>query len=340
MSVPPASTGAGAAGLRIAPAMARQDPAVGKVEDPPPSLRHRLEYALVRAACLALLCTDLRGAARIGRALGRLLGAVDLRHRGTAEENVRRAYGGALPGARVKGIVDRVYENLGVTAAETLHGPRRIRGRAAGRWFVVDLDPDLRARLREGPVMFLGGHIGNWEHLVPAARAGGLDILTVARPLDNPLLDRWVTEVRHAVGHFSVPKEGALRGLLRTVRQGKCIGMLADQNGGRHGRLSTFFGRPCSTQAGGIVLARRLGIPFTVGSLERRAPGFHRLVLGPPVYVRDAEAGEQEAVEEMNRQLEERVRRHPEDWMWLHRRWRIRADWGFPVEPTEGARKA
>jgi lauroyl/myristoyl acyltransferase len=243
-----------------------------------PTLANRIEYAFVRLLAVAVLCTDVRGAARIGRVLGRLLGKIDRRHRELAEDNLRRAYGAALPEAEVKRIVDRVYENM-------------------------------------------------------------LDILTVARPLDNPLVDGWVTSVRHAVGHFSVPKDGALRGLLRTVRSGKCIGMLADQNGGRHGRLSTFFGRPCSTQAGGIVLARRLGIPFTIGSLERRAPGFHRLVLGPPVYVRDGEDGEREAVDAMNRGIEEFVRRRPADWMWLHRRWRIKADWGFPVEPTEGKRK-
>ena len=304
-----------------------------------PTLANRIEYAFVRLLAVAVLCTDVRGAARIGRVLGRLLGKVDRRHRELAEDNLRRAYGAALPEAEVKRIVDRVYENMLVTAVETLHGPRRIRGKAAAKWFTADIHPELRARLAEGPVMFLGGHFGNWEHLIPAARRAGLDILTVARPLDNPLVDGWVTSVRHAVGHFSVPKDGALRGLLRTVRSGKCIGMLADQNGGRHGRLSTFFGRPCSTQAGGIVLARRLGIPFTIGSLERRAPGFHRLVLGPPVYVRDGEDGEREAVDAMNRGIEEFVRRRPADWMWLHRRWRIKADWGFPVEPTEGKRK-
>jgi KDO2-lipid IV(A) lauroyltransferase len=259
--------------------------------EPAVTLGNRIEYVCVRLLSLPLLCTDVHGAARIGRFLGRILGTVDRRHRGQAEDNLRRAYGGALTEAEVRRTIDRVYENVGVTAAETLHGPRRIRGKALARWFTVEIHPDLRARLKEGPVMFLGAHLGNWEHLIPAARAGGLDILTVARPLDNPLIDRWVNSVRHAVGHYSVPKEGALRGLLRAVREGTCIGMLADQNGGRHGRLSTFFGRPCSTQAGGVVLARRLSIPFCIGSLERTAPGFHRFVLGPPVYVRDGEDG-------------------------------------------------
>ena len=305
-------------------------------EDGTPTIRDRVEYLLLRALAFPLLCTDVRGAARIGRALGRILGLVDGRHRRTAEDNLRRAYAGALPEREVRRIVRRVYENLGVTAAEVLHGPRRFRGRAAKRWFVVEGAGEVRRLAAGKPVLFLGGHLGNWEHLVPALRVTGMEILTVARPLDNPLLDRWVTAVRHAVGHSSVPKAGALRDLMRTLREGRSVGMLVDQNGGRHGTLSTFFGRPCSTQAAGVTLARRLGIPFSIGVLERRAPGFHRLVLDSPVYVRDDDAGEREAVDDMNRRLERFVRRRPEDWMWLHRRWRIKADWGFPVEPTEG----
>lgn len=300
-----------------------------------PTLRHRAEYLFARAAGFVLLCTDLRGASRIGGFFGRLLAAWDRRHRLIAEDNIRRAYGGSLPEAEVRRIADRVYEGLGITAAEVLHGPRRFRGRAERKWFQFEGADDLRRAVGDRPVILLGAHYGNWEYLVPAARLAGWPMAPVARPLDNPLLDRWVAEIRGSLGNVPLEKSGALRGLIRAVKDGRNVGMLVDQNAGRHGRIAPFFGRPCSTQAAGISLARRLGIPFSIGTLHRRAPGFHRFVLGPPVYVRDDDAGEQEAVEEMNRQLEARVRRRPEDWMWLHRRWRIKPDWGFPVEATE-----
>jgi KDO2-lipid IV(A) lauroyltransferase len=316
--------------------MARSDDGGEEVEARAPTLGDRIEYAFVRLLTFPLLCTDLRGAARIGRALGRLLGAVDRRHRRVAEDNLRRAFGPSLPESEVRRISGRVYENLGVTAAEVIHGPRRIRGRAARRWFRAEGEGPARAAAQRGPILFLSAHFGNWEHIIPAVRAHGLEILTVARPLDNPCLDRWVTGIRHAVGHFSLEKAGALRGLVRALREGRHVGMLADQNGGRHGALSTFFGRPVSTQAAGISLARRLKVPYCVGVLERRAPGFHLLRVDPPVYVRDDDDGEREAVDDLNRRLERFIRARPEEWMWLHRRWRIKADWGFPVEPTEG----
>jgi KDO2-lipid IV(A) lauroyltransferase len=304
-----------------------------------PTLRHRAEYALVRLLMLVLLSTDVRGAARIGAFLGRALGALDRRHRLVAEDNLRRAYGGSLPEAEAARIARRVFERLGVTAAEIVHGPRRMRGRARGKWFRLEGMEELRRGAGDRPVVFLSAHFGNWEHLIPAAAEAGWIVVPVARPLDNPLLDRLIASTREAVGTFAVRKAGALRDLLRTMKAGTSIGMLVDQNAGRHGRLATFFGRPCSTQSAGVSLARRLGVPFSVGTLHRVSPGIHRLVMRPPVYVRDDDAAEREAVEEMNRQIEQAIRSRPEDWMWLHRRWRIKADWGFPIAATEdGAR--
>lgn len=320
--------------------MGERNRARRKGDEPPVRLLHYLEYAAVRLGAFALLCTDLRGAARIGAVLGRLAGLVDRRHRLVAEDNLRRARGLGLSEGEVARTAFRVYEGLGVTAAEFVHGPRRIRGRAAKRWFQVEGTEDMRRAAGGGPLILLSGHLGNWEHLIPAAASAGVEMVPVARPLDNPLLDRWVARTRAATGNRPVAKHGALRGLARTLREGRNVGMLVDQNGGRHGTIATFFGRPCSTQAAGVRLARRFGVPFSVAALQRRRPGVHRLVFGPPVRVPDDDEAERLAVEEMNRRLEAFVRERPADWMWLHRRWRIKADWGFPVEPTEGKRKA
>jgi KDO2-lipid IV(A) lauroyltransferase len=321
--------------------VANEDPAGEDEEGGAPSttIRHRLEYLLVRATQFAILCTDVRGAMRIGRVLGRLLGAVDRRHRVVAVENLRGAYGPTLGEEEADRMALRVYERLGGTAAEMIHGPRLLRGRAARRRLPSSGAEGLLRAAQGRPVVLLSGHLGNWEFLVPAARIAGFDLVPVARPLDNPLLDRWLEGLRAAMGNRPLPKRGALRSLVRAVRAGRSIGLLVDQNAGRRGKLSTFFGRPCSTQVAGIALARRMKIPFAVVSLERSAPGIHRFVLGPPMYVRDDDEAEARAVDEMNRQLEERVRRRPEDWMWLHRRWRIKAAWGFPVEATESAWK-
>ncbi len=319
--------------------MGKRNDSITAGEERKPTLGHRLEYLAVRAFAFVMLSTDVGGAARIGSFLGGLVGRVDRRHRFTAMENLRRAYGGSMSEREIARTAIRVYQRIGVTAAEFLHGPRRLRGRAVRKWFAVQgVDEILRAT-GGGPVVFHGAHLGNWEHLIAAARTVGMEIVPVARPLDNPLLDRWVASIRAATGTLPTPKYGALRSLIRVIRDGRCVGIVADQNGGRGGTLASFFGRPCSTQSAGITLARRMRIPWAFGCLERGRVGVHRLRVGPPRLVPDDDAGEQAEVEELNRQVEAAVRRRPEDWMWLHRRWRIKADWGFPVEPTEGGRK-
>ncbi|MCK6481504.1 MAG: lysophospholipid acyltransferase family protein [Planctomycetes bacterium] len=319
--------------------MGKRKQALMKGEARDPTLGDRVEYLWVRALATVLLCTDVRGAARIGSFLAGIFGRIDRRHRHTAMDNLRRAYAGSLSEEEVRRTARRVYERIGVTAAEVLHAPRRLRRTSMGKFLRVEGAEELRRVTGGGPIIFHAAHLGNWEFLIPGARFAGIDIVSVARPMDNPLMDRWVASVRASIGYRPLPKYGALRELVKVVRAGRSVGIVSDQNGGRHGRLATFFGRPASTQAAGISLARRLGVHWVFGYIERVRVGEHRIRLNPPRLVPDDDAAEQAEIEELNRQVEEAIRRRPEDWMWLHRRWRIKADWGFPVEPTEGGRK-
>ncbi len=306
----------------------------GSDERRPVSLGHRVEYLLVRALAFVLLSTDLRGAVRIAEALAGLLGALDRRHRRTAEDNLRRALGPDMAEGAAGPMARAVYRSLGRTAAEFVHGPRRLRGGAVRRFLSVSGHEPYAGG---GPVIFLSAHHGNWEHAPAAARTAGFDVVSVSRPLDNPLLDRWVEGIRAATGAPTVSKRGALRGLLRVVRGGRSVGMLMDQNAGRHGRPIPFFGRIASTIPTGVALARRLGVPVAVATMERRAPGFHVLRFWPPLHVGDGEDAEDRALAEVNRRLERDIRRRPADWLWLHRRWRLKEEWGLGGS-TEEAR--
>jgi len=301
-----------------------------------PTLRHRLEYLGARAGAFALLCTDVRGAVRIGRAFGRIVAWWDRRHREIAEDNLRKAYGPALPEAEVRRIARAAFESLGVTGAEFLHGPRRLRGRARRRWFVVEGGAEALRADSGGRLVFLTAHLGNWEYGIAATRTVGFDLVALARPLGNPLVQDWITRVREETGTRTIPKYGGLWGLIRAAREGNSIAMLVDQSAGKYGRVVPFFGRPCSAVQTWVVLARRLRMPVCVGTMERRAPGRHRLVLEPPFLVGAGGIPEEEAMLRVSALLERRVRARPEEWLWMHRRWKIRADWGLAAEATTG----
>ncbi|MHC4820172.1 MAG: lysophospholipid acyltransferase family protein, partial [Planctomycetota bacterium] len=268
------------------------------------TLGHRLEYVLVRMLAFVLRSTDVHGATRIGAALGRLLGLVDRRHRRVCDGNLQLAYGDAMSAEERTRVMWEVYENIGMTAAEFVHGPRRLRGKARARWMSVTGAEELNRERDGGPAIFLSAHFGNWEQAPAAASLEGIRVTSVARPLDNPLLDRWVIDLRTSTGNEVVMKQGALRELIRVARRGRSIAILVDQNAGRHGKVVPFFGQPVSTFPTGIALAKRLGAPVTVGHIERLAPGRHRLHLGAPFRVGEDEGGEDEALAEVNRQIE------------------------------------
>src|SRR5262245_52122667 len=124
-------------------------------DSPPVTFAHRLEYVLVQAGVFALLCTDVRGAARLGSFLRRPVGLVGRPHRRVAEDSLRRAWGAAMAPAAAERTALRVYEGLGVTAAEFIHGPRRIRGRASRKWFRVEAPEEVFAAARGGPFILL-----------------------------------------------------------------------------------------------------------------------------------------------------------------------------------------
>jgi KDO2-lipid IV(A) lauroyltransferase len=291
-----------------------------------PTLLQRLEYGVLRMFGFAILCTDVATASRITGFLAMLLGRALRERRAIAVDNIRRSMPGGLDAAQASKAVDEVYRALGRTAAEFVHGPRRLRGRATPRWLHVE----GAEAYRDIPlIVFVSAHFGNWEHAPAAARTVGINVASIARPLPNPLLDRWVDLLRRGSGSATVLKHGGLRALLRQVKQGWSIGMVVDQSANWRGRLVPFMGRPASTVDSGVVLARRFNAPVCVGTMLRRRPGEHTLYLDPPLWVGEGKEGVDRALIEMNLRFERHIMRRPTDWLWLHRRWKVKEDWNL-----------
>lgn len=300
-----------------------------------PTPAQRAEYLLVRTLAFVLSCTDLRGASRLAATGALLLGRVLRARHAMAAGNIRATLPGFGEGDRAERMVDEVFRGLGRTCAEFVHGPRRLRGRARRRWFRVE---GHEAYAGIPVVVFLSAHFGNWEHSPAAAGTVGFRLSSIARPLDNPLMDRWITAMRVTAGASTVVKYGGLRGLMREARAGRSIAMMVDQSANRYGRLVPFFGRPVSMVTAGVALARRLRAPVCVGTMLRDGPGRHTLYLDPPLWVGAGREGEDRVLFEVNRRLERHILRRPADWLWLHRRWRVKADWKLETAvPTEEA---
>lgn len=288
--------------------------------------RQRVEAALARALVGMVRALGPVRASNLGGAVARTVGPILPASR-TADRNLRRALP-ELDAAGRRRIVRGVWDNLGRTLCELPH-VASLGATAAGPGWEVTGGEHIEALVRQGgPVLMFSGHLGNWEMLPAAAIGYGLPIASVYRASSNPGVDALVCGLREAAnpGMPQFPKgaRGA-RDVLAHVRRGGSVGLLVDQkmNDGVEAR---FFGLPAMTASAlaAIALSRRL--PVVGVDVIRLGPARCRLVVDPPLPLPDTGDRQGDVLaltQAVNDSVERWVRARPEDWLWLHKRWKI-----------------
>jgi len=229
--------------------------------------------------------------------------------------------------AEAEALATRVYEHFGRMTVEVAFGDRLLRRSTFGDHIVLRNEHYFRDALAAGKgVIFVSAHLGPWEMFGVLAHHWGISLTSVYRPMKNPYIDRFMRRHRAAHGQTLVPKHGAVPALLRVLRRGGYIALLADQHAKNEGLWAPFLGRPASTTPAPALLALRTGAPI-VTAYARRLPGLYRFEVfcDEPLYVRptgDRPADVRNATIEVNRRLESYVRKVPDQWLWTHRRWR------------------
>jgi KDO2-lipid IV(A) lauroyltransferase len=181
-------------------------------------------------------------------------------------------------------------------------------------------------------VLLVTAHFGNWE--VHGMAHGWLfgPIGVIARPLDNPALDARLCEVRRRPGNTVIYKKRALPQVLRLLRDNRGVAILIDQNVQQgDGVFVDFFGRPAATTTAAAALALKTGCALVPSHTELREDGRYALVYEPALEVPasgDRDADVHRLTQRLTGVIEEWVRRRPEQWLWLHRRWKTQ-----PAEP-------
>jgi Kdo2-lipid IVA lauroyltransferase/acyltransferase len=192
-----------------------------------------------------------------------------------------------------------------------------------------------QAKQDAGSVLFVTAHISAWE-LLPAAHAVLAEPLSfLVRPLDNFYLDRWARKVRSRFGNRVIPKSGSLRRVLKSLREGRDVGFLIDQNVmEKDGVYAPLFGRPACTASAVAAIACNLRLPVIAGFiLPEERKGFYKIRFYPPLEMeitddrmRDLETN----TARFNALLEEVIRERPDCWLWGHRRFRTQPDGSNP----------
>ena len=169
------------------------------------------------------------------------------------------------------------------------------------------------------------GHTGNWELMGGALSQAGFPLIGVAMRQRDAAMDRFINEYRRLVGMHIIYKND-VREMFRMMKDGWVVGLLADQDTNRHdGIVLDFFGKPTNCVPGPAAMARSAGIGVIPGYITRKKDGTHKIILYAPVEVphtKDKRADIRTAEQAVNRILEQHIREHPEEWFWLHDRWK------------------
>jgi KDO2-lipid IV(A) lauroyltransferase len=268
---------------------------------------------------------------RLGQALGVGLGRAAYwlvpGRRRVALDNLTLVYGEALSPAARATLARRSFEHLGITAVECCRlffgRAERLLGRVRGRG-----TEHIGAALAKGRgIFFLTGHFGNWELLAATHRLAGFGLSVVVRPLDNPYLDALIARARERSGLRAISKREAVQGVRAALARGECIGILLDQDAGRDGVFVPFLGQPASTSRALAILALKTRAPVVPAFIHRLPDGGHELVLEPEIPLATTGDLDQDIAVNTARYteaLERQVRAHPEQWFWVHRRWKSR----------------
>jgi KDO2-lipid IV(A) lauroyltransferase len=228
-------------------------------------------------------------------------------------------------------ILRGCFRNLGRLLVEFTHFPDLNRTNISQFVIHDGLDNYLEGLRRGRGVIFMTAHFGSWELSSFAHAVYGFPLKFIVRPIDNPRVETLISSYRTSSGNVPIDRRNAARDVLKALRQNEAVGILFDQNTTRsEGVFADFFGIPAATTPAIARFALRTGAAVVPGLLIwDEALQKHRLRLDPPVELIDTGDLEQDVLENtrrFNKILEGYVREYPDQWLWIHRRWKTRPE--------------
>jgi Kdo2-lipid IVA lauroyltransferase/acyltransferase len=304
---------------------------MGKKIRPIEKKRDLFLYWLVLSLMRVLHLLPFSLGCRIGELAGALWFYLDPRHRMITLSNLEMAFGRELSEAQRIVLAKRAYRTLGRVLMECLFLPSLTAEAIQDYVSISGLRHFYEAEKEGKGVLILTGHFGNWELMALAFNLYGLPSAAVARPLDNPYLDRLVESLRTQYGNHVITKKGAVKEIMKLLAQRGRVGILIDQNvSTREGVFVDFFHIPASTTPILAALSQKTGAPVVpVFIVPRKGGSGYVIEIGKPVSL--INTGEKEKDLIMNTALfthiiEEYIRKYPHCWFWMHRRWKVRPE--------------
>ncbi len=252
------------------------------------------------------------------------------RQRETGHRNLSMAFPD-MPESRRTEILRGCFQNIGRLLVEFSHFPQLNKSNI-GSYVLVDGFENYREGVRRGRgVIYLTGHLGAWELGSFSQSIFGYPLKFVVRPIANSRVEAMISKYRMLGGNAPIHRRNAARDILQALRRNEAVGILFDQNTTRdEGVFAEFFGIPAATTPAIATFALRTGAAVVPAFLlwDRNA-GKHRLSFAPPLDLIDTGDRNRDILENtrrFNRVLESYVRKYPDQWLWIHRRWKTRPE--------------
>ena len=265
-------------------------------------------------------------ALQLGSGIGMLSYYLIKKRRQIALNNLQIAFGSHLTNSQRTEICKASFINVGKTCIEFLRFPKL---NTANIWHEVSVEgaENLHAALAggKGAIVFLP-HFGNWELL--SLVYGALipnRAKAIAFPLKNALLNTYIWQRREQMSLKLIPREQAIRETLRALKNNDAVGFFADQNAGPEGVFVNFLGKPASAARGPVTLALKTGAALLFSLSVRQPDDRHHVYISSPIHPNpsgDFEIDIETYTTQMLKQLEAYIHKYPEQWLWLHNRWK------------------
>jgi Kdo2-lipid IVA lauroyltransferase/acyltransferase len=292
------------------------------------ALRNWIEFLPAYLLLKSLGLLPRKAAISVSKFIARIIYKVHKRLRQTGFRNLEMAMPELTQHQRAN-ILEGVFDNLGRLLGEFSQFLKITRASISEVVVYEGFENYAQAAAKGRGVLMLTGHLGAWELCAFSQGVYGYPLSFLARPLDNPLLEKMIARYRALSQNLPIDKNNSVREVLKTLKRGKDIGLLIDANTlESEGVFCDFFGIPACSTTGLAVFALRSDAPVVPGFLiwdEKLKK--HVLRFEPEIpLLRTGEFKEEVAINtaRFTKAIEECVRRHPEQWLWIHKRWRTR----------------
>jgi KDO2-lipid IV(A) lauroyltransferase len=288
--------------------------------------------------CFSAIPRESRRALFIG--MFRLFYYLSARQRFITIHNLRRAFP-EKSADEIITIARGVYRTLGIVAADFFDIPSLTKENVGDLVEVEGLEYLKKALEKDKGVLIFGAHFGNWELGAAAMPIMLKPLAVIYRPLDNSILDNLVLQVRSSTGNTPVRKDRAMLQMLRSLKRNDILGILIDQNVAWYeGVFVDFFGRPACTTNGLALLALRTKAPVIPAYVVRLESGKYRLVIKEEMQVVRTGGDDVDILintQNFTRVIEDTVRNYPDQWLWIHQRWKTKPWQVAKIHVEEGA---